>query len=351
MKICLWGARAGNLGLGIQTQEFYEQMKPNRTLVVDISHLDGKGHYPDRYQNADFDKGFLSEEFIDEYLEKNKNDIDVIFCVEIPYSSNYYLFKKARELKIKTILQYNYEFLDYLNKPDLPYPDLLLAPSKWNIREAEQKIGNKCPIKFLPFPVNREKLPFKLRTKIKTFIHISGHKLLKDRNGTFTLLDAIPYVKSKDIKFKIYSQHDLLGSVLGYTDKNIEFYREVPEYRDLYRTGDVLILPRKFGGLSLQLNEAMSCGMIPIMTNIEPQSDFLHRYCLIKPIKSEKIYTRTEINYYDIEPIDLALKIDKFAKMETEQVKNLSEYSNKYAEKIDWSRMKNEYLKVFEEIL
>jgi hypothetical protein len=32
-------------------------------------------------------------------------------------------------------MQYNYEFLDHLNKPDMPLPSYMIAPSYWKVDE------------------------------------------------------------------------------------------------------------------------------------------------------------------------------------------------------------------------
>ena len=45
-------ARMDNTGLGVQTTEFYKNMYPDKTMVVDISHLNGTKQYPERYPDA-----------------------------------------------------------------------------------------------------------------------------------------------------------------------------------------------------------------------------------------------------------------------------------------------------------
>lgn len=343
LKIGLFGARSTNSGLGIQTKDFYDYMQPYRTLVVDISETDKKPTYPERFQGEGVEtcQGFPSVKFIEQWIDKNK-DLDVIVCIEIPY--NYHLFSYARMKGIKTVLIYNYEFLDYLNQPTLPYPDLLIAPSIWNLKEAERAVRGKTRIEFIPVPVSLKGLEPKIRTEAKTFVHVAGYKLFEDRNGTQALLDAIPYVKSQDVKFLIYSQHE----TNRINDPRVEYRGEVKEHDELYKEGDVLILPRRYGGLSLQCNEAMASGMPVIMPNIEPNMYLLHPACLFKHAGLKKIKTRTEIDCYNIYPKHLAEKIDEMASLPADKIAQISEFHLEHGKLFSWDIQKNEYLNTFE---
>lgn len=334
MKIGLI-ARMDNTGLGNQTYDFYKYMKPSKTLVIDMSQLNpGFKQYPERYEgNVRFNKGFLTKESI-EWL----TDVDLIFTCEIPYSYNYELFKIAREKGVKTVLQYNYEFFDYFNNKSLPEPDLFLAPSKWHYDDI--KYENKA---FLPVPVDTEVLKYKER-KGKTFLHISGRVLLEDRNGTNIFLQAIKYVKDPEARFILYTQHNLEG--LQETDPRLEIRTlDVDNYWDLYREGDFWVLPRKFGGLCLQLNEAMASGLIPIMTFASPQNEFLPKELLVQPSHRKAIMTRTLIECWETDPKMLADKMNEVLEMPGLDTKIQS-----IVKEISWSELRPKYIEMFENI-
>jgi len=343
MKIGLL-ARADNGGLGVQTKEFYDHIKPYKTLMVDISSLNGNKIYPERFNAYAKTKGFLTRNEIEEFLK----DIDLLFTCEIPY--NYELFSRAKELGVKSVLQPNYEFNDYLVQ-DLPFPDMFALPSLWHYDDIMAKFGNKTKVVYLPVPVNREKLPFEEKKQAKKFLHIAGTLLHEDRNGTEIVKQAIPLIKS-DIELVVAQQANQVDPSKIKIPENVKLTIRKPqkEYWEVYQDEDILVLPRRYGGLSLQLNEAMSKGMIPIMTNIDPQNKFLHERSLVEPKEYKTTMTRTEIDVWSITPEDLAHKIDEFANMPEKDIRELSRFSDEYASRIDWTNMKAKYLKEFNEI-
>lgn len=319
-------ARCDNGGLGIESLEFYQHFKP-KTLVVLIGKYQ---QFPERFPNAKVVKGVPTDNDLEEFLK----DIDILFCIETPYNWN--TFTIARSKKIKTILRINYEWLP---KTLVSRPDLFIAPSTWHFQDIPD------PKVYLPFPVNREKLPFKLRKKAKTFLHIQGHSDSKgyNRNGTDVFLKAVPKVKSK-VSFVLKSQ------LLNEEKENDRIQYKIgnfKNYQDIYQDEDVLILPRKYGGQSLQLNEALSKGMVAIMTDAEPQNQFLPKECLVKPIREERIKIFREIEYYEVSPEDLAEKIDEIA---NKDITKYSKISNQIAEKWSWKNLLPKYNQIFKNL-
>jgi glycosyltransferase involved in cell wall biosynthesis len=352
IKIGLFGARADAGGLSNETFEFYRHMKPHKTVIIDIQHLNGRKNnfamYTDiqePHQEITIIKGFPNQAQCLRFLK----NIDVLICYEIPY--NYDLFKLARTAGVKTVLRFNWEFLDYLDNQMLPFPDVLASPSEWHMEEVEQKFDKKCKVTLLPNPVARDVLPFKEIKTIKNFVHVAGVELYHDRNGTQLLLDALPYIKS-DINLTIFSQHQLnvdKENIPENVNYNI-LELTIKDYWQLYDNGDCLILPRRYGGQTLQMNEAMSRGMIPIMLDCEPNKTLLHDKCLVDTTGSYEIMTRTTIDCYESDPELLAYKIDEMATSNAKTVMELNHYSNEYADYISWEKMKLYYKKFFEAI-
>ncbi len=333
---------ASNNGLSNQTKALYDHLKPHKTLLVDISEFNHQPIYPERFHDAQICKGFPNIADIQRFLQ----DIDVLFVCETPL--NYDLFRIARQNRVKTVLQLNWEFLDYLQNKTLPFPDVLLAPSKWHYKDLQQ-FNNRAIIKYLPFPVDRELLPRRKYTQARTFVHIAGQKLYEDRNGTEIVLAAIPYVKSPTARFIIYSQHKLEHQI---NDPRVEIREgDLPNYQDLYREGEVLLLPRRYGGQSLQLNEALSAGMLALMPNVSPQDEILPKELLILPHTSKNIMTRTMIQCYSIDPDELARKIDYLVTSNPGTIYYLSETCNTIADNISWETLKPQYEKLFKELV
>jgi hypothetical protein len=249
-----------------------------------------------------------------------------------------------------------YEFLDYFEHPEYPLPDVLLAPSTWHLEKVKEKFGKDCLVDYIPVPVNREVIARRKIKKARTFVHIAGYDLYEDRNGTKIFLEALQYITTK-AKIKIYTQHDL-GDPGGLIPSNIYpkhievINRNVTNYWDLYKTGDVMVMPRRYGGLCLPLNEAMAAGMIPIMPNIDPQVQFLHNQTLT-PVRGRKPLPAKApgIFAYDIDPQSLAYHIDLLFVGDHGKIESLSDYSDSYAQVISWDSLKDFYLALFENIL
>lgn len=337
LRLGLWGARMDTGGLAAQTFEYYNWLKPHKIAVIDISALNGYPQFPEKYlnaANATYIQGFPTKQQIRDFLK----DLDVVLTVESAY--DYYLFDAARRKGVKTAHVYNFEFLDYLRDKKLPKPTMLLSPSSWHNDEVKQLAKDMgVAWRYLQVPVNREKFPFRMRSHANSFLHIAGHVTYEDRNGTNLVLEAIPYVKS-DVTFTIRAQYPLVVP----NDSRITVVRaEKPDHSELYENESVLLLPRRYGGLSLQLNEALSQGIIPIMTDIAPQNEFLPSWWLVESRPYKQIMTRTLIDCYHCTPQALAKKIDYFAAQPGGVIRDWSCYASSIANWIDWRVMLTSY--------
>ena len=348
-------ARADNTGLGNQTWEFYRHMKPAKTMVIDISQHNGNKQYPERYpQNASFIKGFPNSGDIREFLE----GLDCVFFAETPY--NYAFYSIAREMGVKTAVQYNYEFFDWFAYPNYPTPDMLIAPSRWHY-DAVQKWADDHQIKhvYLHCPVDRQKLPFKPRTQAKRFLHLAGKAAAFDRNGTETVIDASKFVES-DVEIVLHFQgeqglgHQATNSIDEYRgrigrngnpDKIRIEQKDYDNYEDIYGEYDVMLLPRRYGGNCLPLNEALSSGMIVFMPDISPNNNWLPPHWLLPAQKVGQFEPRTVVDIYGVDPRELAKRIDWFANNSQGVIDTESRVADALAKQIDWTVMKEMYLK------
>lgn len=354
MKIGLI-ARADNSGLGMQTWEFYKHMQPYRTMVVDISRLNGNKQYYERYpENALFVKGIPTANDIDLFL----SELDVVFIAESAY--NPYLYTRARELGVKTVNQYNLEFFDWFSAPAEVTPDMLIAPSMWNYQGIDEWCQTKS-IKhvYLHCPANREALPFREIKQARTFLHVAGRAAAHDRNGTETVIKASKYLET-DAQIIIHFQgeqglaHQATNTIADYVEllaregneekvsiEQIEF----KDYPDVYSQGDVLLLPRRYGGNCLPMNEALSIGMPVIMTDISPNNQFLPKKWLLPATQIDMFQTRPNVGVtvYEADPVHLARRIDKFFNMEENEMLAQNIQANNLAESISWANMKYKY--------
>lgn len=352
-------ARSDNSGLGMQTWEFYRHMKPLKTMVVDISKFNNNKTYPERYGNeCMFVIGFPQHSQIRAFLD----GLDVVFIAESAYDPEFY--NLAREMGVKTAVQYNYEFMDWLINPEFPKPDMLIAPSKWHYNEVEAWCqANGVQHGYLHCPVDRERLAFRKITKAKTFIHNAGRSAAHDRNGTELVIEAARHIKS-DVDIIITFQgeqglpHQATKTVEQYgnqvldtgCDKLSLIKGDVGEYWENYEHGDVMLLPRRYGGNCLPLNEALSVGMPVIMLGIDPVNQFLPDNWLIPTTTNREFTPRTTVNVFDTDPIYLARKIDEFASLDENRMRWENLEANQIAQRISWKALEPRYKKALSEL-
>jgi glycosyltransferase involved in cell wall biosynthesis len=302
-------ARADSTGLGIQSKEFFDHI-PCKALVIDMTNMSDSPIIkpnPDKFPGCTvykMPKGFRLTGGIPEHILKEFiRDIDILFTMETAYDYNVY--KLCRKRGIKTILQLNYEFLDFPND-QIPQPDLFAAPSKWYWD------GIPEPKVFLPFPVDTTK--FQVTRKPKTFVHIAGRPAYNDRNGTNTIAESLRYLRSNP-EIIIHSQQPINFRIRNRNLRVSLTTNNKPNYWENYG-GGVLILPRKFGGQSLPMNEALASGMPIITTAISPNDKWLPEEWMVKSFAQGVLHCKKKCTMFEADPRRLAQKIDQFCEQD-----------------------------------
>lgn len=327
--------RADRTGLGVETEEFVRHFPEARVLIVKMPSCEAQnGSYydlcPRKFPTAQICELPLKEKCLRAFLK----GLDILFCLETPYNAD--TFRIAREMGVKTVLRVNFEWLERFKDN----PDLFLAPSLWRFSAYPE------PKAYLPFPIATDRLPFTLRKKAKIFVHIAGNcKAGYDRNGTEAFLKAIPLVKNPNIQFLIKSQ----VPIAGLKDTRVKvIVNDVENYWENWEEeGDVLVLPRRYAGQSLPLNEAMSRGLAIMATDMSPQNEFLPKKLLI-PIRGTKVIgIRQAVEVAEVDPRDIAKKIDEIAETD---ISEYSKISGHIAQQWSWDNLKPKYLKIFNQL-
>ena len=303
-------ARSDNTGLGNQTMELVKMLNPSKILLIDSSHFNGNKQHPEWYSGYNVTttkRGMASREEVYEFLY----DLDVVISCEIFYHSSFVNMAKKR--KVKTILQYNYEFLDYLVNPDVELPDILVSPSLWNFEDVVTKFSDRSMVVHLPPPTRVEL--FANANKINTskthkkILHIGGKAAVKDRNGTNTVVEMLKY-SNADYELVIKSQTPL---DIPCDDPRLTIDTSSPDSREsLYEGYDAMILPRRYAGLCLPMNEALLASLPVFMTNVSPNNSILPKEWLVDSIKTDRLMTRTMLDVYEGDAKMLASLIDNY---------------------------------------
>ena len=305
-------ARSDNTGLGNQTRELVEMLNPEKILLIDSTPFNENKQHPEWYagRNVINSLGFPEDNLVDEFL----NGLEVIMSCEIFYSDT--LVLKARARGIKTILQYNYELFDNLSRKELPLPDVLLAPSLWNIDRVKLMFGKKAKVMHLAPPTNHllfDKIKENnLSTNHNRLLHIGGRKAAYDRNGTQTVIDMLKYSKT-DFELVIKSQTPIETAI---KDSRLKIEIGNPANReDMYDGFDGMILPRRYAGLCLPMNEALFSALPVFMTDISPNNKILPSKWLMKTDSSGSFMAKTRIALSSADPRSLAKVVDDYVNM------------------------------------
>jgi glycosyltransferase involved in cell wall biosynthesis len=324
-------ARADKTGLGYQTKSYYKFLQPSKTIVIDLSIING-AIQEDWYPHAEKILGIPTDDQLDFILQ----DTDVLLTAETCYNLN--LYKRARELGVKTVCVENPEFYDHIIYPEYEMPDLIILPSTWQldyIKSHAESRGTK--VIQIHHPVDREEFPFRQRNT-NFVIHVGGKMTAFDRNGTWDFLSAC----SDGI---VTTQSDDMAYQLRHQFRHANIYTDITEPQQIYNMADILVLPRKYGGNCLPLNEALSTGMPVIMPDISPNNDILPKEWLVPAHYIDYFEPRGKVDIYQT---DRQMLMEKIQWMKTQDISTLSKKANEIAETISWNTLYPKYKEALE---
>lgn len=307
--------RLDNTGLGYQSRNLKRMLNPISSIEVN----DGEDI-----------PGFEDFRLLFE-------DTDTLLTAETPYV--YEAWNWAKMAGVKTFCQPNWELWDGLTQPNMPHPDQYLIPSYWYLEDFQKMFPNAV---YLPPPTIESdftkvrEINLK-RTGKRRFVHIVGKPAIYDRNGWSAIMDALPETNS-DFELVVYAQHE----ITGIRDERVKYHIfDVPEQTDLYIDFDAMIMPRRYGGLCLPMNEALMSALPVIMTDISPNNKILPKKWLCEAEVTARFEGRSIIDVYS--PIDLAKKIDWLCNLSDSEMLNQKQeayeigYRN-YSDKVLYSK-------------
>jgi glycosyltransferase involved in cell wall biosynthesis len=314
-------ARSDNTGLGNQTKELVDMLNPSVILLIDSTPFNKNKQHPEWYKDYNCIKstGFPSLQQIKLFL----NQVDVVISCETFYDQNF--VKYAQKRGVKTILQYNYELFGNLAAPNLPLPNILLSPSVWHIDHVNKLFGKQSTVMHLPPPTNPSTFSGAKKINMskdhKRILHIAGKKAAKDRNGTDTVLQMLKYSKA-DYELVIRSQSEIKTDI---KDSRLTIEIGNPDNReDMYTGFDAMVLPRRYAGLCLPMNEALMSALPVFMTDIPPNNYILPKEWLVESSLISLFRTKVRIELFEANKEKLANQIDEYVNN-----KNKNEYKEK----------------------
>lgn len=330
-------ARGDRGGLGSQTTELHRHLHPAKTLVMDCGDARGPTSLKEfTHGQVRINVGPVIE---DANLTWLLEDVDVLFTVECDYAdrrNKLNLWGRAREAGVRTILQANPELMRKRYKADV-----ITVPTTW------EKSRLPGPV-HIPMPVARDRLPFRQRTSARTFLHVAA-PAMADRNGTQLVAEAIRHLESDcrvifrgDLSQLNHVQRHIIerDERVVLDDSSCENYWEC--WADEV---DVLVLPRRYGGLCLPVQEAASLGIPALMTGIPPQCDWPGVTGVRSSATEQLACIGGEFPRYAARPQTLAQQMDLLTVSE-DRVASLSHAAGEWAQSISWERLLPAYEKL-----
>lgn len=234
-------------GLAHQTHTFHRHLRPEVTVAVDMSGITRKpwAHDFDAYPGAVITKwgGYLTS-------FENPAALEALAECDVAYSAETYYDERLPSM-VKTILHVNPEF--YRGEP----ASMFWHPTRWRFDEMPQG-----PL--VPTPIEDERVADSPPGPGK-ILHTVGHMAARDRNGTRTVKVILQQVREP---WRITSQDSLsIGLRLPWVETMMG--HQLDRWA-LYDGCSILVLPRRYGGQSLPVNEAMARGLAVIMTDCSP---------------------------------------------------------------------------------
>jgi len=318
-------------GLGNQSSEFVRHMKPDRILAIDFG-SSGRGKSDPHRFKGDHVMHVLGTPGPDD-CRRFLDGLDVVFTCEAFYQPIF--VKIADVMGVSCIVQSNPEMHDPV---DLAGARVVL-PTEWESERVPHE-------RILPVPIALDRFTPRLRKQAKVFYHVAAPAML-DRNGTAILLAALRHVTAEiTVIIRGSLPRDARGARM--IPPNVTLH-EIPwteePYWRAYPDADVLLLPRRYGGLCLPMQETAALGMPVITTDLCPQCAYPQAELV--PVSGFEWHPMKggDFPVANVHPRNYAAAIDRLAG-DPERVKDLSDAAVMWARRLGWHRLGSSYQEV-----
>lgn len=314
--------RADNGGLASQTWEIARHVGPSKVLLVDLG-ANGRGPFvPERYDGlaevriarTPLDRG---------HLRWLCRDVGAVYTAEANYNDE--LADITARAGVRHVVHANPELWRASNGGRTTE---LVTPTSWEC----ERLGRSI---IMPMPVDRERLPYTPRSRVRRF-YFPAAPAFHDRHGEQFVMEAMRRVRRDDITLVVGPKprtrvKRLDGGVLVESVLARDDYWQYPD-------ADALILPRRYGGLSLPMQEAASLGMPIISLDLAPYGPELMPELLVAAVHPHPVAMKGgSFPVWDCHPRALANVIEHLADDDDLAVR-ASKHSDEFADALAWPR-------------
>jgi glycosyltransferase involved in cell wall biosynthesis len=321
-------ARADNGGLGALTWEFARHLQPDRVLIMDLGGGGRSVNHLDRYDGLDY-RVCHSDRMPRDDADWLLDGCDVLYSGETWYGAA--IPERAADAGVHTVLH---------SMPEL-HNAMCRADDIWVPTSYRKKLIHGA--KQVPVPVALDRFVYRRREAAEHFVHVWGPAML-DRNGTNTVLASVEMVRLPTRVTVVGAQgrvvlpdtHPVTLDCLprGYPKDYFDIWPE---------DADVLLLPRRYAGLSLPVQEAAAQGIPAVMTNVEPQCEW-PGVCHVPSRGRPKRVPMAGgiVDVWDPDPGSLALLIERLVQ-DPKLVGEMSDRARHWAETMSWDAWADRY--------
>lgn len=298
-------ARTNSRGLDIQTTEAARNLDAS-VLVVDVRNHSNKRFPTDRsrYPGAPVVECLPGWKLDPAVVKPWLDTVDAVYSAETFYDPNFTQW--ARSKGVVTIVHANPEFVAPAGGWAIGEPSARWSPTCWRNELMP-------PTEVVTFPVAADRF-----THVEPhdgpcrWLHVGGKAALADRNGTDALLDALRFLR-EPCSVTICTQEPEVPRFTVPDHVTVTVVRSVPDYWGLYPGHDALVMPRRYGGLCLPVQEAMGAGMAVLMPDISPNSQTWPVATFPARLDREARMPAGQVPVASIDPVVLAGAMDRFA--------------------------------------
>lgn len=304
-------ARAEDRGLGNQTFEVCKALRPERVLVVEMGALAGgfTAHL-DRYAGLGLNVTVVPVDRLGDPAAVGAwlSGLDVVYTAETFYAPDFPAL--ARAAGVATVCHLNPEFYKHGHEPDWPRPSAWWVPSPWLIDDARLPSPRLVP---MPVPQGMEPAPWPREPGPLRVLHVAGKPTAGDRNGTRGVLMALRLLRA-EMHITVRAQAASMPHP-GRVPRHVRYTAalgNVPDFRRIYSGHDVLVMPRRYGGLCLPVLEAAAAGLAVVMTDCSPNQAY--PAALVRSACRDEMATPLgAVPAFDVHPPSLAAMLDALA--------------------------------------
>lgn len=324
-------ARADDGGLGQMTREFYAHLDPAATLVVDLKDAGRSPARCERYATGPGEARLCGYPLDDRDVDWLCERTDVVYSAEVLYHDTFTLLANTHQTDV--VVHAMPELYDTYDNPGAR----VWLPTPWERR----RFPTTVPI--VPVPVATERFTPRCVTSIETALHISS-PAMRDRNGTDLVKEACEHARRRFTLLVSGPSKPPERTKIGVVD--VVPVDDTTDYWERYDDVDLLVLPRRYGGLSLPMQEAAAAGVPTLTLNSEPQSSWLPPSCLVPTTGSAGVRMKGgQFPVYRAAPESIAAALDGLG-ARPDLVHGASSTVRAHADALSWASWTEEYRRI-----